>query len=289
MTSEDNVVKMPDRLERRAQKIEAAMTRRENGDTEWIEGTIELAVELAGARADHGDDDRKFGVWLKGRFGNNQLPHQDRSILIKWGKDPGRMRVMLEKTENRSIQRIDSIFTTNSKDTAQGLGGPKLREAKDKILAYEAVKGKLPPADRHFEMPGIKPSTYDRAIREVRGVRAEAEMLGPLKLTKATAVHIESILARRTRELEDAFRDHVRKAAQKLYDENFPTLEQEKLEAFQQKRDYERLFNNHEHIFTMAEYNDLLLCTHEANPSDETRKRAFMALNARKFQLTGKR
>ena len=29
MTSEDNVVKMPDRLERRAQKIEAAMTRRE--------------------------------------------------------------------------------------------------------------------------------------------------------------------------------------------------------------------------------------------------------------------
>ena len=65
-------------------------------------------------------------------------------------------------------------------------------------------------------------------------------------------------------------------------------LNRKKLEAFQQKRDYEKLFNNHEHIFTMAEYNDLLLCTHEANPSPETRKRAFMALNARKFQLTGK-
>ena len=287
MTSEDNVVKMPDRLERRAQKIEAAMTRRAKGDEEWIEGTIDLAIELAGARADHGDDDRAFGRWLDGRFGDNTLQKNERSILIKEGKNPDKMRLELVKSGRQSLRMI---FPSNGKDAEKThSGGPKLREAKNKILAYEAVKGKLPPADRHFEMPGIKPSTYDRAIREVRGARAEAETLGPLKLTKATAVHIESILARRTRELEDAFRDHVRKAAQKLYDENFPTLEREKLEAFQQKRDYERLFNNHEHIFTMAEYNDLLLCTHEANPSDETRKRAFMALNARKFQLTGKR
>ena len=42
-------------------------------------------------------------------------------------------------------------------------------------------------------------------------------------------------------------------------------------------------------IFTEPEYRDILLCTHEANPSEETRKRAFMALNAKKIQLTGKR
>ena len=46
--AEDNVVKMPDRLERRAQRIEAAMKRRESSDRDWIEGTLELgAVELA--------------------------------------------------------------------------------------------------------------------------------------------------------------------------------------------------------------------------------------------------
>ena len=51
-------------------------------------------------------------------------------------------------------------------------GGPKLQEAKNKIFAYEANEGKLPPADRHFQMDGVTPSTYDRAIREVRGARA---------------------------------------------------------------------------------------------------------------------
>ena len=190
MPTEDNVVKMPDRLERRgAQKIEAAMMRRTKGDEEWIEGTLELAAELIGAR-DELKADQAFGKWFDDRFRSNakpQISKDERAILIREGRDLDQMRIALEKAEGRSLR---GIFTTNSKDPTQSPGGPKLREAKDKILAYEAVEGKLPPADRHFKMPDITPSTYDRAIREVRSARAQAETLGPLKLTKATAVHI---------------------------------------------------------------------------------------------------
>ena len=64
-----------------------------------------------------------------------------------------------------------------------------------------------------------------------------------------------------------SFHERLRKAVKTLYDENFPTLEKEQNEAFQEKMFYQKMINNHEHIFTMTEYNDLLLCTHEANPS----------------------
>ena len=292
MPIDDNVVKMPDRLDAHAKAINVALEKRDNSICDWVEANLAIAERLTQAR-EALPNNADFGSWCDKWFGNC-MNKNARAIYVQWGKKIEWTRIVLEKTERKSIELIHEKEwtlpnTRNSPDNPKAPGGPKLREAKDKILAYEAVEGKLPPADRHFEMPGIKPSTYDRAIREVRGARAEAETLGPLKFTKATAVHIESILARRMRELEDAFSDRVRKAVQRLYDENFPTLEREKLEAFQQKRDYEKLFNNHEHIFTMAEYNDLLLCTHEANPSAETRKRAFMALNARKFQLTGKK
>ena len=148
-----------------------------------------------------------------------------------------------------------------------------------------AETGQWPSRTTLSKITGLSGRAADNALRTLKAVEMATGTTTAITYTKAQDHHIRA----KIKILEAEFRDHVRRAAQKLYDENFPTLEREKLEAFQQKRDYERLFNAHEHIFTMAEYNDLLLCTHEANPSDETRKRAFMALNARKFQLTGKR
>lgn len=64
MNPQDNVVKgVFDPLERRALRIEAAMKRRAKGDQEWIEGTIDLAVELAGAREEF-TADQAFGGWF---------------------------------------------------------------------------------------------------------------------------------------------------------------------------------------------------------------------------------
>ena len=298
MPIDDNVVKMPDRLERRAQKIEAAMTRREAGDREWIEGTIELAVELAGARDDCGDDNNKFGDWLKGRFGSNRLPKTERSILIQWGKDPTMLRSVLEATESRSIQGIYQTLPSSRKGEEVGVpssrktpfGGPKLQEAKDKILAYEAVEGKLPPADRHFQIDGVTPSTYDRAIREVRGARAQAEVLGPLKPSKTTAIHIEAIIARRLRELEKGFSERVRLQVLEENDPYREHLRQAKEEASKEKNRYESLNNDFKPIFNETEFITILTCLHPDNSASvEKRNTAFRAFNAMKFQLTGKR
>jgi hypothetical protein len=79
-------------------------------------------------------------------------------------------------------------------------GGPRLQEAKDKIFAYEAVEGKLPPADRHFQMEGVTPSTYDRAIREVRGARALVN--DELAAANARIAELETENARLKRDLE---------------------------------------------------------------------------------------
>ena len=70
-------------------------------------------------------------------------------------------------------------------------------------------------------------------------------------------------------------------------DKLFPTLEELQNKAKLNEKYYRELIEKHA-IFTEAEYRDILLCTHEGNPSEETRKRAFMALNAKKLQLTGK-
>ena len=94
MTQEDNIVKLPDPLERRALRIEAAIIRRTKGDAEWIEGTVDLAVELLGARNDF-PGNVEFGQWFDSRFtstGKTTVSHQDRAILVRWGAAPDQLR-----------------------------------------------------------------------------------------------------------------------------------------------------------------------------------------------------
>ena len=297
---ENNIHKFPDPLELRAQKIEAAINRRKKGDEEWIEGTLDLAAELVAARKDHGDDDVKFGKWLKGRFGDNLIGKNDRAILIREGRNLNQMRLDLEKSDSHSLQMIFPSArkdaeggSTNAGKTPSAGGGPKLQEAIDACLAYEAMHGKLPPANRHFDigLPGITESTYDRAIRAVISGRELAETLGPLKLTKAQAHHIEMMVKLEvktaTEQLNVSFEREVEKRNKADIDKSFPDLEEMRRKAAINERYFREQMEKHA-IFTEAEYRDLLLCTHESNPSDETRKRAFMALNAKKLQLTGK-
>jgi hypothetical protein len=193
----------------------------------------------------------------------------------------------LEATKNRSIQVIDRTFTTPSKGAEKPPGGPKLQEAKDRILAHEAATGKLPPADRHFQMEGVTPSTYDRAIREIRGAR---ETTGPLKFTKAQEHHVEARVKIEVKaaieQLHASFEKEVEKRNKVDIDKLFPDLEKMREDARRNEKLYRELIEKNA-IFTEAEYRDIL-CTHEGNPSKETRKRAFIALNAKKLQLTGK-
>jgi hypothetical protein len=187
---------------------------------------------------------------------------------------------------------IDRRFHTSVKSTSATTpsGGPALRDATDKILVYEAVEGKLPPANRHFQMEGVTPSTYDRAIRQIISNRAQAEALGQLKFTKATALHIEAIIARRTRELEKDFEERVRL---QVLEENAPfrtVLEESKKQADRKKETYDSLLNDHKPIFNEIEFITILACLHPDNSASRgKRNTAFQTFNAMKFQLTGKR
>ena len=98
---------------------------------------------------------------------------------------------------------------------------------------------------------------------------------------------IEAAIAKGRRGLESAFQDRVREAAQKLYDDNFPTLQKEQNKASETVQLYTRLINDRRPIFTAAEYTTILACLHPDNSaSNEKRETAFRAFSAMKLQLT---
>ena len=186
MTAEDNIVKMPDRLERRAQKIEAAMARRAKGDEEWVEGTIELAVELAGARSDCGDDDTRFGAWIRGRFGDNRLPRGDQEALIRWGRDPEGTRFLFTNTTNLSIRYIDQTLHRNVQGSPDTV---KREEAKEAIRVHKATYGVYPSVIEACRDTGLSRIVIEPALA---AVKAE-DRIAPseIRFTKAQEHHVE--------------------------------------------------------------------------------------------------
>ena len=302
MNIEENVVKIPDPLERRAQKIEAALTRRARGDGEWIEGTIELAIELTGARGDFRDNDRAFGRWLDQRFGDRAPARTNRAILIKWGADPNQIRAILEKSESRSIQIIDRMFS-HARKHPQVVGAPRGHGRPRRVNKVEAVAealktetGQWPSTKKLAEVAGVGPRNADNALRAVKAVEDAIGRAPDITYTKAQDHHVEARIRAATKELEKAaqareasFWERVTKEANASCAKRFPHLQERENDVVRAERHWRTVANNHKPIFTDAEYRDLLLCTHEANPSEETRKRAFMALKAAKLQLTGKK
>lgn len=295
MMTEDNVVKLPTELVRLFEDAHRAVAMGAEGEHKSIESRLLLMVSLAAIKAKFKDNISFGKSCTEHGLGENVISAVDRAILIQWAEKPEWTRTVLEKTDYKSIRRIhdnDWRLSTGAKteENQKPAGGPKLQEAKDKILAYEAVEGKLPPADRHFQMEGVTPSTYDRAIREVRGARAQAEALGPLKPSKTTAIHIEAIVARRLRELEREFSERVRLALLERNADYRELLEKSQKEASEKWERYDNLINSHKPIFNETEFITILTCLHPDNSASvEKRNIAFRAFNAMKFQLTGKR
>jgi hypothetical protein len=286
MPENETIVKLPDVLERRALKIEAAMKRRAKGDTEWIEGTLELAIELAGVREDHGGNDRAFGGWLDTRFGNRAPNHQDRAALIRWGKDPAQARILMEKTESRSIQLIDRTFTSASKDTPtpKTTRSPKTDATIEIVRAIQQNTGVLPKRDDVVRTAKVHNSTADTALRVVR---AENTTTPPKpEFTKASIRHIDAQIkildAVREATFEERVRAHIK--------EHRETLDRMTKEAGEKAVHYNKMINSHRAIFTETEFNNIRNCLHPDNSASESnRKDAFMAFNAKKLALTGKK
>jgi hypothetical protein len=92
-------------LARIKQRIVAAHERIVRGGTDWIEGTLEIATALREARAEVGEDDRRFNHWLK--FNNlDYFPKDDRAALINVGGDPELARSVQAEDPTMSFRAL---------------------------------------------------------------------------------------------------------------------------------------------------------------------------------------
>ena len=291
MPIDNNVVKMPDLLERRAQKIDAALARQDDAndrsdkaDEDWRAATLDLAVELAGAKSELNNDNQAFGKWCDGRFGDNRITINDRAALVRWGADPEGTRLMLAKENSRSIQMIDRRLCNATKTPRTTTA--KREEAEASIRTHKAVHGVYPTVLEAGKETGLSRIVIEPALATVKAEDRVAP--AELRFTKAQDAHVEARLKMLSKQLEADFNARVMAENKKQIDILFPKLEKIQ-ESAKLAEKYHREQIEKNAVFTEAEYRDLLLCTHEANPSEETRQRAFMVLNAKKFQLTGKR
>lgn len=95
-----NIIQMPDSLNRRVPRIHVAHERTQHGRQEWIEGTIELAIELAAARAEF-PSNHGFGVWLA-ENDIDDYTKDDRAALIGMGENIDITRRVLAETDRMS-------------------------------------------------------------------------------------------------------------------------------------------------------------------------------------------
>ena len=100
----DNVVQIPEPMDRIGARIDAGFARARNGDREWIEGSLEAAQGLVEAR-NRFSDHIGFNRWLLDN-GHDHVNKDDRAALINMGQNPRMMCIVLEETDRRSYQLI---------------------------------------------------------------------------------------------------------------------------------------------------------------------------------------
>ena len=286
MPIEENVVKMPDPLERRAQRIDAAFKRRDKSDDDWIGATLEIAVEFAGARAEV--NDKEFGDWCK-RYDNRVSSHE-RAILVKWGNDLKRARTALNAAgETRSIRTIHKNGWESDTDVKpHPPGGLQRDKARSYVQAYEAEHQRLPPETIVARDTGISRGTAADYLRDVKSRRADED--NRITFTKAQDHHVQARLRILAKQLETEFAERVRLAVLEQSADYRATLERLQREASEKWERYDNLINNHKPIFNDTEFTTILTCLHPDNSaSAEKRNTAFRSFNAVKFQLTGKK
>ena len=273
------VIEMPDPLERRAQKIDASLNRKDEAEeqgkkahSDWRGATFDLAVELFETKRDLNFSDIKFGNWCKGRFGDNRLNSDDRAALVRWGEDPEGTREMLANTNSMSVQHIDRRFRQATKPQS-----PQRDRAKAFIHAYVAEHGVNPSYALVEEETGVSNNVVIRAFGEVK---LEAEP----KLTKGQNYDVEARIKVRMRELEKEFEARVEAETKKRIDILFPDLEKMMEDAKLNEKYYRELIAE-KAVLDRQQYYDLVALGHNKEVSDERRTRAVQTLLANKLFL----
>ena len=283
------VIEMPDSLERRAQKIWDALDRQEDAnersfkaDNDWRGATFELAVELAAAKKELRTTNA-FGKWCFERFGDNRISHQDRAALVRWGEDPEGTRTMLMATTSRSIQMIDQRLTRASRRSPT-----RVNKAEEVVRAIKAETGKWPDRKIVSELSGVSERAVDNAMRTVKAVEEARAAPVEITYTKAQEYHLEARLKVLDAEREKTFEARVTARNQEDIAKLFPRLQEIQNQAELNEKTYREMIAKIA-VLTKAEYVDILFCVHNEHVEADRRKRAGIALIAKKLQLTGEK
>jgi hypothetical protein len=295
MAKEDNVVKLPDRLQRLAERAKKAAHACEEAEKAIFAAIIEYGTALLEGRAEFPSKER-FGQWIVAEGLDQTKPfdqQQERTAAMRIAELSFQGTVPWNDCPHRRPSHImswwrkrDQTAPDPAKET-KSYGGPKRDKAVAAILTYEAEHGELPSAVWGETAPGVTPSTYYHTLREIKSIRAGA--VGPLKFTKAQDQHVEAKLKAHIKRFNAEFDERVRLAVLEENKDYRAVLDKSKREASEKFLMYEELINSYNPIFTKAEYHDILFCTHNKEVSEERKHRASLALIAKKFQLTGEK
>ena len=324
VVKDNNVIRLPEPLERRAVRIEAAIARRNSGRSEWIEGTLELATELTGARKEFAAD-QAFGEWLESRFPNARIPKNERYILIKWGTDLDHTREVLSSTESYSIQLIHQDHWRAKPPVQAPLPFPPQVTSQPQQPPmppprHPAVTTAPPatprPAPKQSQAAVLKQLGREEAIRQGKTVPLlplDVETVNSIhKQVRECAAGVPDLAGKARRAFEKTLAAEMTKlvAELRLYREKtdietagkiaeavtqrvttqFPEYEKRIANAREREEYYGKLVKAIKVPLTEAEYTNLVMCCHPDNSaSKERRDTALQVLNAKRFNLTGKK
>lgn len=265
---EENIIQMPDRLERLAAQISNDLSREASNRTEWVEIQIDKCAHLFAARNEF-KADRDFGRWCSSNgFGDNVLSHQDRAACIAMGGDVKTLRDVLDGTSSKSIQLIhrdnSDRFTSASKPSRKKTESPAAKPSPVTDRVYDAMK-------TAFEA-GERISDIDIANRvggsNLTAQRARARLDAELRmrdqqtqgLSKDDRVEfrklVEAEIRRRKKELEDDFEVRVHQEAEAwVFEHRFPSF-------VKAVKDANKIQAAHKGLWTKKQYFMVLKCLH---------------------------
>ena len=264
---------------------------RQAKDTELIERATEIrmraeirAGQLLREMGERGE--RDLGGTPAGKpLGSREEPSApptlaDLGVTKKQSHKWQKLAALSEAEQNTVIAEAKSPRTRSPQ---------RVNKAEEIVKAIRAETGKWPDRKTVSDISGVSPRAVDNAMRTVKAVEEARTVSEVFTYTKAQDHHLEARLKVLDAEREKTFNERV--AAQNREDiaKLFPKLQTIQDQAALNEKLYRELIAKHA-IFTEAECMDIIKACHPDNSATtEVRQRAFIAINAKKLQLTGKK
>jgi hypothetical protein len=214
----------------------------------------------------------------------------DRSLATELGVDHKTVGAARQSTGEFSPvpeKRVGLDGKARSMPTPKLDTTPARAEAKEVIRAYKAEHGVYPSAAEAGKVAGKSRIVIEPALAAVKAEDKTSPTI--TTFTKGQDQQIEARLKVRQAELERTFDARVTAENQKQIASLFPDLEKIRDDAKRAEKMYLGLIEK-QAVLKEAEYMDILRACHPDNSAGkDVRERAFITLNAKKLQLTGKK